>query len=162
MSWLLERLRKSKDNRGIMANLRCILVESKKHRAWPALNRLGVRIDDDISAYIAGLYAMHPEESSQGNFGATCKRIEEKRKEKRSNDSKLTPTERRFQHLLSAERSELMGRVYRMVLMAKSNSIAVNYGKLAIDIKYWGDQKKSEWASAFWAQSSESSEEDGK
>lgn len=34
MSTLLERLHKCKDNRGMMANLRCVLVENKKHRAW--------------------------------------------------------------------------------------------------------------------------------
>lgn len=52
MSWLLERLRKHKDDRGMMANLRCILVENKKHRAWPVLNRLGVPINDDVSAFM--------------------------------------------------------------------------------------------------------------
>ncbi len=152
MSQLLERLRKNKDNRGIMANLRCILVDNKKHRAWPALYRLGIAIKDDDFAYIAGLFATHPEETSTGNFGATCKAIEQKRGDKRSDDSKLTSTERRFQHLLTAEKSELHGRVLRLVLIAKSQSIPVNYEKLILDMKFWGDRTKTEWASAFWAQ----------
>lgn len=151
MSWLLERLRKYKDDRGMMANLRCTLVENKKHRAWPALNRLGVEIDNDVSAYVAGLFATHPEEASAGNFGDTCKAIEQRRGDKRGDDSKLTPTERRFQHLLSAERgTELNERVLRMLLMAKSQGIPVNYAKLETDMKYWSDRKKREWAASFW------------
>lgn len=151
MSWLLERLRKCQDNRGMMANLRCILVESKKHRAWPALNRLGVAIDNDVAAFVAGLFATHPEVTTIVNFGATCKAIEQKRGEKHGDDNKLTPTERRFQHLLSAERGdELNDRILRMVLMAKSQGVPVNYEQLETDLKYWSDKKKTEWAAAFW------------
>ncbi len=136
MSWLLERLRKCQDDRGMMANLRCILVDNKKHRAWPALNRLGVAIENDVAAFVAGLFATHPEVTTVGNFGDTCK-----------------STEQRFQHLLSAERGdELNDRILRMVLMAKSQGVAVNYEKLETDLKYWGksDRVKTEWAAAFW------------
>lgn len=151
MSWLLERLHKCKDNRGVMANLRCILVDNKKHRAWPALNRLGVAIDNDVAALVAGLFATHPEVITSGNFGTTCKAIELKRGDKRGDDSKLTPTERRFQHVLSAERGdELNGRILRMVLLAKSQGVPVNYEKLETDLKYWSDRTKTEWAAAFW------------
>ena len=153
MSRLLERLRKYKDDRGMMASLRCILVDNKKHRAWPALNRLGVAIDDDVSAYVAGFFATHPGETLSGNFGTTCKAIEQKRGEKRSDDNKLTPTERRFQHLLVAERgAELQDRVLRMVLMAKSQGVPVNYDQLETDFKFWSDWTKTEWAAAFWTQ----------
>lgn len=152
MSWLLERLRKYKDDRGMMANLRCILVDNKKHRAWPALNRLGVEINNDISAFVAGLFATHPEELPTGNFGATCKTIGQRRGDNRSDDNKLTPTERRFQHLLTAERGELNNRVMRMVLMAKSQGVPVNYEQLETDLKFWNDRTKIEWAAAFWTQ----------
>lgn len=162
MSWLLERLRKHKDDRGMMANLRCILVENKKHRAWPALNRLGVEINNDISAYVVGLFATHPEETSTGNFGDTCKAIEQRRGDKRGDDNKLTPTERRFQHLLSAERgTELNDRVLRMLLMAKSQGVPINYAKLETDLKFWSDRTKTEWAAAFWTQGSQISTEEG-
>jgi CRISPR system Cascade subunit CasB len=151
MSWLIERLQKHKDNRGMMANLRCVLVDNKKHRAWPALNRLGVKINDDDSAFVSGLFATHPDETSTGNFGATCKVIEQRRGEKQSDDNKLTPTERRFQHMLSAEKgNELNNRVRHMVLMAKSQGVPINYAKLETDLKYWNDRTKTEWATAFW------------
>jgi len=160
MSWLLERLRTHRDDRGMMANLRCVLVDNKKHRAWPALNRLGVEIDDDVSAYVAGLFATHPEETSTGNFGRTCRAIEQRRGDKRGPDNKLTPTERRFQLLLSAERGgELNDRVSRMVLMAKSQGVPVNYSRLETDLKYWSDRTKTEWAIVFWTQAEPMNEE---
>lgn len=160
MSRLLERLRKCQDDRGMMANLRCILVDNKKHRAWPVLNRLGLEIDKEIPAFVAGLFATHPEVSSNGNFGATCKAIEQKRDDKRGDDSKLTPTERRFQHLLAASRSEMPDRVKRMVLMAKSQGVAVNYEKLLHDLQYWGDRTKTEWAASFWTPGTEPVDEE--
>lgn len=160
MSRLLEELRKykAKDDRGMMANLRCILVDNKKHRAWPALSRLGVKIDNDISAYVAGLFATHPEETSTGNFGDTCKSIDQERGKKQSDDNKLTSTERQFQHLLAAEGwEELRNRVLRMVRMARSEGIPVNYEQMEIDLKIlsnpsntWRDRTKTRWAAAFW------------
>lgn len=162
MSWLIERLRKYKDDRGMMANLRCILVDNKKHRAWPALNRLGVEINNDVSSYIAGLFATHPEEVPTGNFGATCKTIELQRGDKRGDDNKLTPTERRFQHLLTAERgAELYNRVLRMVIMAKAQGVPVNYEKLETDLKFWTDRTRTEWATAFWTQGVAPATEEG-
>jgi len=162
MSKLLERLRKFKDDRGMMANLRCIHVESKKHRAWPALNRLGVAINDPVPANVAGLYATHPEETTTGNFGNTCKAIEQQRGDKRSDDNKPTPTERRFHHLLSAEGgTELFERILRMVLMAKSQGVPINYAQLQIDLNpnFWANRTRIKWATAFWKKESSETED---
>jgi CRISPR system Cascade subunit CasB len=152
MSKYLEELRKCKarDDRGMMANLRCILVDNKKHRAWPALNRLGVPIKDEIQSFIAGLYALHPEETSIGNFGTTCREIENKRGETLGKDNKLTPTERRFQHVLVAERDEICSRVLRMAHIARALNVRINYSQLASDLKDWGDDTKTKWAAEFW------------
>lgn len=163
MSNLLERLARFKDNRGMMANLRCILIRNKRHRAWPVLHRLGVNVEDDISAFVAGLYATHPEASSNGNFGETCRAIERQRQDKSGDDNKLTPTERRFQHLLSAETGdELRQRVLRMVLMAKSKGVPVNYEQLLLDLKrwQWTDSTKTKWAASYWAPNAEPIEEE--
>jgi CRISPR system Cascade subunit CasB len=153
MSTFLERLRRHADDRGMMASLRCVLVDSKKHRAWPVLNRIGVGVTNDVDALVAGLFATHPEETQAGNFGATCKAIETLRREERSDNNKLTPTERRFQHLLAAEKGEeLHQRVTRLVLMAKSQGVRVNFEQLATDLRRWNDRTKTEWAAAFWTQ----------
>lgn len=145
----------------MMANLRCILVANKKHRAWPVLHRLGVAVDNDIAAFVAGLYATHPDDCSNGNFGTTCKAIEKQRGDKLGDDGKLTPTERRFQHLLSAEPGEeLQQRVLRMILMAKSQGVPVNYEQLLHDMKRWQwGEVKTKWATKYWAQNAESVEE---
>ncbi|MBP9013272.1 MAG: type I-E CRISPR-associated protein Cse2/CasB [Smithella sp.] len=153
MSMLLDRLHKYENNRGMMANLRCVLVDSKKHRAWPALYRLGIPIDNDVSAFIAGLFATHPEVSSTGNFGTTCKAIEIRRNETAGSDLKVTQTERRFQHLLAANNEEVFDRVKRLILMAKSQGIPVNYEQLETDLRFWGDRTKTDWAVSFWAPS---------
>ncbi len=104
MKTLVERLLACKDDRGLMANLRCALIARKRYRAWPALNRLGVNIDNDVDVFVAGLFATHPEATDKGNFGKLCKLIELNRDASGSKDAKLTPTERRFQHALAASR----------------------------------------------------------
>lgn len=153
MSWLLDQLRRFKEDRGMMANLRCSLVAGKKQRAWPALNRLGLDLSDKVSAVIAGLYATHPEETNNGNFGVTCKAIEKKPHDKPGDkkETKLTPIERRFQHLLASEPGdELFGRVIRLVIMAKAQGIPINFEKLRTDLKFWNERTKIEWARSFW------------
>jgi CRISPR system Cascade subunit CasB len=159
MSVLLEQLRRIKEHRGLMADLRCTLIEGKKHRAWPALSRIHVAVDDDVKALVAALYATHPEEADRGNFGTTCKILEAKRDSGAKGDDKLTPTERRFQHLLAAEAgAELFARVTRMVLMAKAQGVPVNYEQLVVDVGYWNERTRREWASAFWDSHGESSQ----
>jgi CRISPR system Cascade subunit CasB len=161
MSGFLERLRKYKDDRGMMADLRCVLVENKRHRAWPALSRLGISIDDKVFPFVAGLFATHPAEANDGNFGKTCRGIAQKRGEEFA-EKELTPTERRFQHLLAAERDEIQERVRRMVQMAKTHDIPVNYEQLATDLKYWNERTRTEWASAFWGYRGEASKKEEK
>jgi len=151
MSELIERLRRMKEDRGLMADLRCYLVAGKRHRAWPALHRLNVAIDNENKSMVAALYATHAEDTAQGNLGATCRLIEKKRDGGASGDDKLSPTERRFQHLLAAEAGqELFDRVTRIVLMAKAQGIPVNYGQLEKDLHFWNERTRREWASAFW------------
>jgi CRISPR system Cascade subunit CasB len=133
-----------------MANLRCSLIAGKKERAWPALSRLGVKIDNEVDAFVAGLFATHPEVSDTGNIGNLCKLIELRRDATSSKDAKLTPTERRFQHVLAANRDEVLDRVLRLVLMAKAEGLSVNYSQLRHDLKRWDARVKTAWASAFW------------
>lgn len=162
MSSLIERLRKIKDNRGMMADLRCFLTPSRRHRAWPALHRIGIPITEEVSAFVAGLYATHPEGDSSaiGNFGETCKRIEaskdrdthqERNSSILSEKMLLTPTERRFQHLLAADSSEIQDRVRRMTVLAKAIGTPVNYAVLHKDLRFWGERTKTQWAATYWS-----------
>ena len=109
-------------------------------------------VTNPLAAIVAALYATPPEETQEGNFGATCRVVQSHRGDNRNDDSKLTPTERRFLHLLAAEPGdELYGRVTRMLLMAKSQGVPVNYEQLETDLKFWNDRTRTDWAASFWA-----------
>ena len=41
-------------------------------------------------------------------------------------------------------------RVLRLVLMAKSQGVSVNYEKLRLDLRYWNERTKTDWAAAYW------------
>ncbi|MDD3847007.1 MAG: hypothetical protein PHC90_11690 [Syntrophorhabdaceae bacterium] len=86
------RERKHAGDKGFMAALRCVLVESRKHRAWPALARVGIDVADRVNSFVAGLYATHQKEIFTGNLGTTCRQIARARKEDpTAAGSKTTP-----------------------------------------------------------------------
>jgi CRISPR system Cascade subunit CasB len=151
---IVSRIRKYQSDRGFMADLRCGLIPNKKHRAYPALSRVNLNIEDNINALIAGLYATHPKEIDKGNIGETCKTIEYLRDGGHNSDN-ISPTERRFQNLLASDSfAELSNRLIRIILMAKAQDIAVNYERLEDDvrkfIRYGKDGVFLSWASSFW------------
>lgn len=157
MSGLLEFLRARSNDRGLMADLRCALVESKRHRAWPALAALG-GVGDDWRAMcvqtVAGLYATHPKEASEGDFGTTCRALLSDDERKTLHEAReVGPLSRRFQHLLAADREEVFGRVVRLVMRAKSEDMPVNYGCLHDDLMKWQfnpEAVRVRWAKSFW------------
>lgn len=136
---LLAHLRRLKDDRGAMANLRGALRPSLRHRAWPLLAAVG-GIGRPIHETVAGLYAHHPDETDVGNFGDTCRLL--------SGDH--TSFDGRFRRLLSCDRDDLCARLAPVVFAAKAKGIPVNYHQLFCDLCYWSDHVKLEWARAFW------------
>lgn len=147
MRWL-EQMGKASEDRGLFAAIRCTLVDNKRHRAYPFLARLGIALDDQPRMFAAGLYAMHPVHREGGNFGETCRRLDQMAPS--NGDDKMSSTERRFQHLLAADQDEVYSRVLRLCLYAKANDIGVDYEKLEADLRYWGDAVKRRWAMSFW------------
>lgn len=154
---LMNYLRKRRDERGIMADLRCALVESKRHRASPYLGHLGGigdKSSERVIQTVAGLYATHPLESQDGNFGSMCRRlISEDEREKLATADGVGPISRRFQHLLAADGDEVFDRVVRFVLRAKAEEVPVNYLELYESLYswQWSDQARTRWAQSFWA-----------
>ncbi len=132
-------LRSHRHDRGAMSNLRCALNPTRRHRAWPLLARVG-GIDDPATETIAGCYAHHPDETGEGNFGDTCRRLAGPHK----------TFEARFQRFLACDREELCDRLRPVVLAAKSRGIPINYEALLEDILWWGDRVRARWARAFW------------
>jgi CRISPR type I-E-associated protein CasB/Cse2 len=45
-----------------------------------------------------------------------------------------------------------------MVLMAKAQGVPVNYERLVVDLGYWNERTRREWASAFWDSHGQGSE----
>src|SRR5437764_6315094 len=71
---VLDYLRRVKNDRGAMAELRRALSPAQRHRAWPLLARVS-GIGDPRIEVVAGLFAYHPDESHSGNLGTTCRRL---------------------------------------------------------------------------------------
>lgn len=161
MSFVISSLRRYKDNRGVMANLKCSLIPAKKHLSLPILSKLGIDILKDINITIAGLYATHPFETDKGNFGHTCKIIQQRREEKSNEDTKLTPVEKRFQQMLSASTlRELIQRIIKFVILAKNHDVPINYMELEKDLNQWSDRTKTNWSLDFWAYNNQNNSEE--
>ncbi|MCI0349733.1 MAG: type I-E CRISPR-associated protein Cse2/CasB, partial [Acidobacteriales bacterium] len=108
---------------------------------------------------VAGLYATHPEETSDGDFGALCRKLlsEDEHKQLATAEG-VGPISRRFQHLLAAQDEEIFNRVVRLVLRAKSEDIQVNYERLFRDLLNWryrAERVQTDWARSFWAPATE-------
>ncbi|MFA5117586.1 MAG: type I-E CRISPR-associated protein Cse2/CasB [Candidatus Omnitrophota bacterium] len=154
---LLEFLRKNSEDRAVLANLRCALKETQKHRAWPVLARFG-GIDDHTKKYdheakviqtVAGLFGVYSQNDSRRDFGLSCRDLM-RDDEKLSDPKDVGPVAKRFQYLLASEREEICDRVIRFVLRMKAQNIAVNYDDLFDGLLYWGDKIKTKWAGSFW------------
>jgi CRISPR system Cascade subunit CasB len=164
MSALLDYLVRKKEDRGVMADLRCALVEGKRFRAYPHLGYfggIGDKHDMRAMQIVAGLFASHPDYTSKGNIGSLCLQLcsDDERNELKKADSKPGTIAKRLQYLLAASREEILDRVVRIVLRAKAEGIPVNYAQLENDLIYWGDKVKTRWAASFWAPGAEVSDE---
>ncbi len=137
---VLAYLRRFKNDRGAMADLRCALDPSRRPRAWPLLAHIG-GIDNPRIEAIAGLFGYHPNETERGNMGTTCLRL-----------AQQNPSfEARFRRLLACDRDEICERLRAVVLAAKAKAIPVNYEQLFADLCYWSDSVKARWAREYWS-----------
>jgi CRISPR system Cascade subunit CasB len=145
---IVERLKRWKNDRGALANLRCALRPNLKTRAWPLLAQMASLEGPLAVAYetVCGLWASSTESHKQiGNFGVTCRKI---RGDHESFDL-------RFRRLLSCDdREELCSRIVPVALAAQAKGIAIDYDLLFADIKFFGgdglDRVRTSWAQAYW------------
>lgn len=144
---ILAYLRRFKNDRGAMAELRCALSPVKLPRAWPLLGRIG-GIGNPRVETIAGLFAYYPDETATGNLGKTCQRLKEQ------NESFDT----RFRRLLGCDREEICTMVRQVVLAAGARGMPINYEELFSDLCYWGDNVKARWAKEYWGTPEEETE----
>lgn len=142
----------TKQDRGALAALRRGLSSATLREAWPVVSRLGGDIGADGNSefvQIAALFAEHPLDASEGNFGDTCRAI--------STDDKgalIESHERRFRRLLAADsREDLAGQLRAWVRLAAGKGVAVNYEQLFLHLRFWpssADDIRVRWARAFW------------
>jgi CRISPR system Cascade subunit CasB len=136
---VLTYLRRLRNDRGAMAELRCALSPARRPRAWPRLAAVGGIGNTRIEA-VAGLFAYHPNETDRGNMGTTCRRLA----------AQNSTFDGRFRRLLSCDQNEICERVRPVVLAAKAQGIPVNYVQLFVDLCYWGAKRKARWAREYW------------
>ncbi|MBI9051883.1 MAG: type I-E CRISPR-associated protein Cse2/CasB [Anaerolineaceae bacterium] len=94
---------------------------------------------------IAALFAYHPLNTLQGNFGAHMHAA--------ANEANQESTERRFVVLLNAHVDDLPDYLRQAVSYLKSKEIAVNWEALFNDLKQWSHPNRyiqRRWANSFW------------
>lgn len=137
---VLAFLRRHRTDRGAMANLRCALSETRRCRAWPLLAEVG-GIGNTVIETVAGLYATHPEEMDKGNLGSLCKAL----------SGENNTFEGRFKRILTcATREDVCEHLRQIVTAAKSKGYPVNYHTLIVDLLFWSDHVRVQWAQEFW------------
>jgi CRISPR system Cascade subunit CasB len=145
---LIAFLLKNKEDRGVMADLRCGFSPAKEHRAWPHIAQL-CNLEKDWSRIpvqtVCAAFATHPEHTDSGNIGSTMREIA---KEMASEEKRFP----RFQRLLACgTQEELCDHLSSVVRMAKAKGIPVNYRQMYCDICWWEvSDIKVRWASSFW------------
>lgn len=151
------RLRRWKEDRGALANLRCGLRSqpAMRRRAWPLLAQLGPLAKEDgredpmfvVRQTVAGLWAADPESHREGtgNFGTTCSKL---RGDHESFDL-------RFRRLLACDdREELCERVVPIAAAAQTKGLPIDFEALFDDLKYYAkegrDRVRTRWAQSYW------------
>lgn len=147
---LMAFLRKHKEDRGMMADLRCGFSPAKQYRAWPHIAQF-CKLDAEWSRIpvqtVCAAFATQPDAVATGNMGSVMRKIAGEKKEG------LASFEGRFRRLLSCDtQKELCDRIPGVIRAAKSKGIPVNYIQLYCDICWWEGEypPKIKWASAFW------------
>jgi CRISPR system Cascade subunit CasB len=146
---LMAFLHRNKEDRGVMADLRCGFSPAKEHRAWPHIAQL-CRLELPWSRIpvqtVCAAFATHSDNAKTGNMGTAMQKIAGKNKDG------LASFEKRFQRLLSCDtKEELCDHLPAVVRMAKAKGIPVNYRQMYCDICWWEvSDIKVRWASSFW------------
>lgn len=144
---LIAFLQRNKEERGVMADLRCGWSPAKEHRAWPHIANY-CPLDNDfkrtIVQTVAAGFATQPKKADKGNLGTTIRQMVGK--------EGLASFEGRFRRLLTCpDTIELCKLVPGIIRAAKAKDVAINYATLYCDLIYWnGGRAKVEWAEAYW------------
>lgn len=95
---------------------------------------------------VAALYALHPSETTEGNFGSHMRLVAYQRDDQEA-------AERRFTVLLNTRIEDLAKPLRQAVTMVKQQELPVNWTGLFADLLHWDHPKKiaqRAWANSFW------------
>ncbi len=127
-----------KDDRSVLAHLRRGLSPATEHYAWPhiaafcELDRPSQRV---IYTTVAGCFAFHPQNVTEGNLGTMMKKIAFA--QHRAEDA-LNRFESRFARVLACQSvAELCQQIRLIVRLARSHDVGVNYLMLLRDLLRW-------------------------
>lgn len=153
----IEYLETLKENRAALADLRRSLGQPE-YRYATAGRYVIPRLPADKPYLenwyylVAGLYALHPENTTHGNLGTHFARTLD-----HSDQERNKPIERRFTTLLSAHPDDLPDHLRQAISYLKSSDtpIAINWSQLLRDLSNWSHPDRfvqKNWANAFWGQ----------
>jgi CRISPR system Cascade subunit CasB len=155
----------SKLDRSARARLRRNLQQDSPYPQKDAMRYVEsyvARIDNPVSwerrAYylIAGLYALrYPDPLDSPTEGvsfaeAAAQVVRLRNRQLEIDSSKESSLERRFFHLLEAERDELPYHLRQWMGLIKAAGAHVDFAALLNDVIYWNERTKDAWARAFY------------
>jgi len=147
----LEYLRKHKENRGVMADLRHGFSQATEYRAWPHIARwcdLGNDRSRRIMLTVAAGFAIHGRSVPSGNLGSVFRKIA-------TGDGRgqegLATFDARFRRFLSCSTAlEVCDHLPGVLRAVERKGAPVDFARLHRDLTFWGERTKVEWARDYW------------
>lgn len=136
--------------------------DTKISRTWPILCHFGGIPTEknhhlaDVVRTIAGLYMLpgviHSENAK--SIGQSLLLLVSADERKNIHKVEETgPMARRFQYLLAASRGEICQRLVPYCRRLSNENGAINFVRLYLDLIYWSQATKANWAADFWGTS---------
>ncbi len=144
----------ARDDRGVLADLRCGFVEQRASKCWPHIaNFCDLRndLERNVWEFVAAGSATVLGTKTTGNMGMTLRKIALGQGGKDG----LSSFEPRFRRILGARSAQVVCQLLRGVIRAaKAKSVDINFRTLYWDLIHWNQESRKvreSWATAFWA-----------
>lgn len=164
-------IRITKDNRGVLAELR----KGLGREPWTEValfpyvalftNKDTFPSREKSLYMIAALFASHPMNKEDGNMGDSLSALKRRKMAEISEGSGGDGIERRFVQLLKTDFDNLPIILRQQINLLKSNNIPVNWGQLLEDLQAWNHPDgyvQRNWAKSFWSDYKENTQEQEK
>jgi len=154
---LMQFLRASKEDRGVMADLRRGFSPGTEQRCWPHIATFCDLADDTqriICQTVAAGFATHKKTEARGNLGVSLRRLALDGHSGKPDDA-LKSFDARFRRLLTCDTAaEVCKRLIPIVRATERKNIPLDFEKLYEDLHMWevpGSDVKVRWAATYWS-----------